>query len=142
MNGARRIDQGMAAAAAELLDGQEVTRELRTRYRQLSAMFYSAGLAATYAFIAAKAGEQDKLGRAYRKAGEAIGRRLAEMDLLPATAAQLDVGAVMAALGGMDVVTYARASAEATALASWLRRLADALCEEPGEPGEPEEQSQ
>ena len=33
-------------------------------------MLHTAGLAATYAFIAAKAGEQrDELARAYRKAG-------------------------------------------------------------------------
>ncbi|HET9894935.1 MAG TPA: type III-B CRISPR module-associated protein Cmr5 [Streptosporangiaceae bacterium] len=133
MSGARRVDQRMAAVAAELLDGQDVNSELRTRYRQLSAMFHGAGLAATYAFIAAKAGEKNDLALAYRRAGEAIGKRLAELGLLPASAAQLDVRAVMPALGDLDAVQYARASAEATALAGWLSRLADALHKEQSE---------
>lgn len=126
MTGARRLDQGMAAVAAELLP-QEITPELRTRYQQLKIMFHTAGLAATYAFIAAKAGEANSLAQAYRKAGEGIGKRLADMDLLPASARQLDVRAVLAGLGRMDAVTYARASAEAAALAGWLSRLAEAV---------------
>lgn len=129
MTGARRVDQGMAAAAASLLD-DEVSPELRTRYRQLRVMLHTGGLAATYAFIAAKAGDKDDLARAYRKVGEAIGELLADMNLLPASARQLDVRAVMTELGRMDAVTYARASSEATALVSWLSRLADALCKE------------
>ncbi len=133
MSGARRIDQQMAAVAAGVLQGKEVNRELRTRYRQLSAMFHAAGLAATYAFIAAKAGEQNNLAQAYRDVGKAIGERLADLNLVPASARQLDVRAVLAELGGMDAVTYARASAEATALAGWLSRLADALYEDPQE---------
>ncbi len=133
MSGARRIDQGMAAAAASLLDGRRVNPELRSRYRQLSAMFHAAGLAATYAFIAAKAGEQDDLAQAYRDVGQAIGTRLADLNLLPPSARQLDVRAVLAALGGMDAVEYARASAEAAALAGWLSRLADAVVEKPTE---------
>lgn len=132
MTGARRVDQGMAAAAAGLLEA-EVSRELRTRYRQLRVMFHTAGLAATYAFIAAKAGEKDDLAKAYRRVGEGIGTLLADMNLLPGSARQLDVRAVMTELGGMDPVTYARASAEATALVSWLSRLADALYKEPQE---------
>jgi CRISPR type III-B/RAMP module-associated protein Cmr5 len=126
MSGARRVDQDMAAIAAVLLEDQ-VSRELRTRYRQLRVMFHTAGLAATYAFIAAKAGENDNLARAYRKVGEGIGKRLADMDLLPDSARNLDIRAILAELGDMDAVTYARASAEATALAGWLSRLADAL---------------
>jgi CRISPR/Cas system CMR-associated protein Cmr5 small subunit len=132
-----RIDQGMAAAAAKVLGadgGQEVqvTRELRTRYRQLRVMLHTAGLAATYAFIASKAGDADAVGgekelaRAYRKVGEAIRERLYALRLFPGDREPEDVLAVMAALGDMDPVAYARASAETAAFVGWLSRLADA----------------
>jgi CRISPR/Cas system CMR-associated protein Cmr5 small subunit len=125
VSGVRRIDQDMASAAAELLPA-EVTQELRTRYRQLRIMLRTAGLAATYAFIAAKAGEGTSLAEAYRKAGQGIGDRLADAGLIQASA-QRDARAFLAALGGMSAVEYARASAEAAALAGWLSRLADAV---------------
>lgn len=125
MSGIRRVDQGMAEAAASLLPAQ-VSPELRTRYRQLRIMLHHAGLAATYAFIAAKAGEQNSLADAYRKTGEGIRERLTGLGLLAGGTAQLDVRQVVAQLGVMDPVQYARASAEAAALAGWLSRLADA----------------
>jgi CRISPR-associated protein Cmr5 len=67
-NKVRRVDQGMAAAAAQALP-EEVDRELRTRYRQLRVMLHAAGLAATYAFIASKAkvAEEDAAGNAQGK---------------------------------------------------------------------------
>ena len=133
-----RIDQGMAAAAAKVLGadgGKEVrsTRELRTRYRQLRVMLHTAGLAATYAFIASKAGDADdrpaaeKAGQGLPEGGRgdpgAAGRPglVSRGDREPA-----DVLAVMDALGEMDPVAYARASAEAAAFVGWLSRLADA----------------
>jgi CRISPR/Cas system CMR-associated protein Cmr5 small subunit len=130
-----RIDQGMAAAAAKVLgaDGSkdaEVTRELRTRYRQLRGMLHTAGLAATYAFIASKAGDagggEKELARAYRKVGEAIRERLSSLRLFPGDREPADVLAVMEAFGDMDPVMYARASAETAAFVGWLSRLADA----------------
>lgn len=128
----QRIDQGMAAAAASALP-PVVDKELRSRYRQLRAMLHQAGLAGTYAYIAAKAGgpgDTDKLAVAYRRVGEAIRDRLAGLGLLPVDARQLPVAAVMKELGKMDAVQYARASAEASAFAGWLSRLADAAFQE------------
>lgn len=90
-------------------------------------MLRTAGLAATYAFIAAKSGDSDRLARAYRKAGQGICDRLSRLGLLPADARQLDARAILTELGGMDAVKYARASAEAATLTDWLSRLADAV---------------
>lgn len=123
-----RIDQGMAAAAADLLPSP-VTREMRTRYRQLRQMLHSAGLAATYAFIAAKSGETGEsreLADAYRRAGAGLRQRLSDIGLLPADR-ELTAAGVLESLGKMSPVEYARASAEARALAGWLSRLADAM---------------
>jgi CRISPR/Cas system CMR-associated protein Cmr5 small subunit len=128
---AQRIDQEMAAAAAEVLPA-EVGSELRTRYRQLRVMLHAAGLAATYAFIVARAkdtssGDQDTLAAAYRTAGEAIRKRLLSRKMFPDGAEPANAREVLAAFGQMNQVQYARASAEATALVSWLSRLADAV---------------
>jgi CRISPR type III-B/RAMP module-associated protein Cmr5 len=131
---ALRIDQGMAAAAADALP-DDVDRELRTRYRQLRVMLHTAGLAATYAFIAAKAkdtdgtgqGRPDKLAAAYQTAGEAIRKRLSERAMFPGGSQPRTAREVLAALGNMSQVEYARASAEAAALVGWLSRLADAV---------------
>ncbi len=133
---ALRIDQGMAAAAAQALPG-DVDRELRTRYRQLRVMLHTAGLAATYAFIASKAkdtdvaapgqGRPDRLAAAYQTAGEAVRTRLAARKMFPGGAEPRNAREVLTALGAMSQVEYARASAEAAALVGWLSRLADAV---------------
>ena len=123
---AQRVDQGMAAVAARLLP-VPVTDQQRTRYRQLRVMLHVAGLAATYAFIAAKSGEQNALAGAYQKAGEGIAQRLSGLGLLSAEWRQLSPVNVLAELGEMSPVQYARACAEAQALVSWLSRLADAM---------------
>ena len=91
-------------------------------------MLRTAGLAATYAFIASKAadaGAERELARAYRKVAEALRERLSAQHLLT-VGEKAGVVAVLDALGTMDPVTYARASAEAAAFAGWLSRLADA----------------
>lgn len=132
----RRIDQDMAAAAAGMLP-QPVTRELRTRYRQLRVMLHTAGLAATYAFVVAKArAESGLLAQAYGDAGRGIRNRLADIQLLSGDPAQLDARQVLEQFGSMDGSDYARASAEAAALTAWLSRLADALVEDERWPGE------
>jgi CRISPR/Cas system CMR-associated protein Cmr5 small subunit len=131
---ALRIDQGMAAAAAEALPA-DVDRELRARYRQLRVMLHTAGLAATYAFIASKAkdtdgmgqGGPDRLAAAYQSAGEAIRKRLATRKMFPGGAEPRNARQVLTELGKMSQVEYARASAEAAALIGWLSRLADAV---------------
>jgi CRISPR/Cas system CMR-associated protein Cmr5 small subunit len=122
----RRVDQGMAAAAAGLLP-DKVSRELRTRYRQLRIMTHTAGLAATYAFIAAKAGERNDLAVAYRRAGAGIRARLADLGLLEGDVRRMSATDVLRELGRMDAVQYARASAEVAAFTGWLARLADAV---------------
>lgn len=131
-----RIDQGMAVAAADALPSR-VDRELRTRYKQLRVMLSSAGLAATYAFVASKSGAggegEGTLARAYRDAARGIRERLAERGLLTGDVKTMRVREVMRQLGEMDPVRYARASAEAAAFAGWLSRLADAAYLERGE---------
>ena len=133
-----RVDQGMAAAAARLLP-DKVDKELRTRYRQLRVMLHTAGLAATYAFIASKAGDtddaatpagQDSLARAYRDTAAGIRAQLADLGVFSSDVRQMGVLEFMTELGGMDSVRYARASAEASAFVGWLSRLADATWQE------------
>jgi CRISPR/Cas system CMR-associated protein Cmr5 small subunit len=131
----RRIDQDMAAAAAGALP-RPVTPELRTRYRQLRVMLHTAGLAATYAFVAAKAsGETGQLAQAYDQAGRGIRDRLAAVQLLAGDPARLEPRQVLEQLGSMEGSDYARASAEAAALTGWLSRLADALVQDERRPG-------
>jgi len=120
------MDQEMAATAAAMLPG-EVSKELRTRYRQLRGMLHSAGLAATYAFIAAKAaGEDAALARAYSEVARGLRQRLAQRGLLVGDAASMSAVDVLTQLGCAPTVDYLRASAEASALVGWLSRLADA----------------
>jgi CRISPR type III-B/RAMP module-associated protein Cmr5 len=128
---ARRVDQGKAVAASRHLPAK-VNRELRTRYRQLRVMLHTAGLAATYAYIASKAketsGGQDELAKAYQETRSGIQVCLNDAGLLEdekATARD-----VLAQLGRMGTVEYARASAEVAAFLSWLSRLADAEWQE------------
>jgi len=130
----RRVDQGMAAAAAELLP-DKVSKELRTRYRQLRIMTHTAGLAATYAFIAAKARDKNDLADAYRRAGGGIRARLAALGLLEGDARRMSAPDVLRELGRMDAVQYARASAEVAAFTGWLARLADAVSPDDGDGG-------
>jgi CRISPR/Cas system CMR-associated protein Cmr5 small subunit len=131
---ARRVDQEMAAAAADMLvSATELTsaeqKALRTRYRQLRIMLHGAGLAATYAFVAAKAGSGSALDRAYAEAASGIRVRLRHLRLLAGDEARLDPKEILRQLGKMDGIQYARASAEVTALVGWLSRLADACYE-------------
>jgi CRISPR/Cas system CMR-associated protein Cmr5 small subunit len=127
----RRVDQDMAATAAgmlrppgELTDADR--KALRTRYQQLRIMLHTAGLAATYAFVASKAGGNGALERAYAEAAKGIRERLASLHLLPGGPAQLDAREVLQEFGRMDSMQYARASTEAAALMGWLSRLANA----------------
>jgi CRISPR-associated protein Cmr5 len=124
-----RIDQGMAAAAVNALP-PVVDKELRTRYKQLRVMLHSAGLAATYAFIAAKAGNREPLEVAYRDAALELRRHLVRQGLLAGDATTMTATDVLGQLGALDAAPYARASAEAAQFASWLSRLADAAYSE------------
>ena len=123
----RRVDQGGAAAAAGLLPDTvdpKLRKELRTRYRQLRAMLHGAGLAATYAFMAAKT--SGDLGESYSTVAHGLRQRLTERGLFTGDPATMGPAEVLGQLGRMDSVRYARASAEAAALLGWLSRLADA----------------
>lgn len=131
----RHLDQDMATAAAELLPEvpPEHAKELCTRFRQLPVQLHTSGLAATYAFLAArsKADNTDRLKRAYADVAQLICRRLTDQGLLPSELRTVPAPEVprrvLAELGGMDTDRYARASAETALLFSWLRRLADAV---------------
>lgn len=121
---------GLIPRAAGLTDQDK--KALRTRYRQLRIMLHSAGLAATYAFVAARAGsgQGSALSRAYDLAARGVRERLADLDLLTGDLTRMDAREVLRQLGEMDGTRYARASAEAAALVSWLSRLADATYQE------------
>lgn len=144
-----RIDQDMAVTAAALLP-PTVTKELRTRYRQLRIMLHSAGLAATYAYVAAKSkakpnssnddeSEGEGLSSAYQRVAEGIRIRLGGLGLLGGDPRQASHREVFSKLGEADAVAYARASTEISQLASWLSRLADAMYEpEPSTDDQPD----
>lgn len=87
-------------------------------------MLHGAGLAATYAFIAAKT--TGELGESYSKVADGLRQRLISRGLLTGESAAMEPAEVLRQLGEMDSVRYNRASAEAAALLSWLSRLADA----------------
>lgn len=117
-----RLDQGMAAIAAGMLE-ETIGRDLRTRYRQLPIMLRTGGLATTYAYIIGKT-DASTLGRAYGKVAGGIRehvniRRLVEFRV----ESDLDL---LTAFGEMSVTDYLRASAEVEALAGWLSRLSEA----------------
>jgi hypothetical protein len=121
-----RVDQDMAAAAAAILP-PKVTKELRTRYRQLRVMLHHAGPAATYAFVAARSNTDDALAAAYRQVADGIKTRLGRLGLLDGDPAEASHRQVLDSLGKANPADYARASAEITQLAGWLSRLADAM---------------
>jgi CRISPR-associated protein Cmr5 len=132
---AHRIDQEMAVAAVDALRDVTVTSDLRTRYRQLRIMLHSAGLAASYAFIASKARDPEVGGTAaaYTAVAQGLITRLCTLGLLTGSPADLSVPNVMGQLGRMDPARYTRASAEAAAFVSWVSRLADAIAAAGGE---------
>jgi hypothetical protein len=100
-------------------------------------MLHTAGLAATYAFIASKAGQEaGPLAGAYAEAGRGIRQRLTAQNLLTGDPARLDAQKVLGQLGDMPGTSYARASTEVAALVSWLSRLADACYQEDKHQGE------
>ncbi|MFF8763482.1 type III-B CRISPR module-associated protein Cmr5 [Nocardiopsis dassonvillei] len=130
-----RIDQGIARTAAGLLPEAtgDNARELRSRFRHLPIQLHGSGLAATYAFLAARSNSasSERLTQAYRAVAQQIRTHLADKGLVPAAlATEAEPGvhrAMLSALGDMDWAAYARASREVGVLFSWLRRLADAV---------------
>lgn len=131
----RRIDQDMATTAAGLLPQAtgDNAKELRSRFRHLPIQLHGSGLAATYAFIAARSNSasSERLTQAYRDVARQIRAHLADKGLVPESLVSAEEPgvhrAMLSALGGMDWATYARAGREVAILFSWLRRLADAV---------------
>ncbi|WP_434739319.1 type III-B CRISPR module-associated protein Cmr5 [Micromonospora sp. SH-82] len=120
----RRVDQQMASAAAAMLP-EKITKELRTRYRQLPVQIRMSGMAATYAYLLGKSTDSD-LGRAYRRVAEGIRHHLTTRSGLVDGAKANTGEKLLHALADLDPSVYARASAEVQALAGWLGRLAEA----------------
>jgi hypothetical protein len=120
-----RVDQGLAGEAARILDGVIVDRQLRTRYRTLRVMSHTAGLAATFAYVASKAHGTGQLPLAYAKVRDGLTSRLTTRGWIEATDAN-DPRKVLERLGDRNT-DYLAASADATALLGWLARLGDAL---------------
>src|SRR5699024_2088152 len=131
----RRIDQDMATTAAGLLPEAtgDNAKELRSRFRHLPVQLHGSGLAATYAFIAARSNSasSERLTQAYRDVARQIRAHLADKGLLHESLVSAEEPGVhretLSALGDMDWATYARAGREVAVLFSWLRKLADAV---------------
>jgi CRISPR/Cas system CMR-associated protein Cmr5 small subunit len=126
-----RVDQDQARAAAMMLDGITVNASLRTRYRTLRVMSHTSGLAATYAYVAARARKNDSSADAYAKVQKGLADRLVARRWIEKKYRD-DPRALLQELGEMDTVDYLAASADATALLGWLARLGDALVVEDG----------
>ncbi|WP_157977401.1 type III-B CRISPR module-associated protein Cmr5 [Streptomyces triticisoli] len=114
----------MALAAKDMLP-EKIDKRLRTRYRQLPVMLHTAGLAATYAFVLSKR-DDSALGTAYRKVADGIRKHIGDRALIGGKTHWRDDFELLEALGRADRPDYSRASAEISALAGWLSRLAEA----------------
>lgn len=135
----RRADQGAALAAARALPAS-ISAAQRSRYRTLRVMCRTSGLAATYAFIAAKAGtatlgsaaedvETDigggggEVAQSYRATLDQVTAHLRSVGLADNVEHPVDV---VAWLGALRVDEYTRASNAVSDLLTWLSRLAEA----------------
>lgn len=127
----RRIDQAMAVIAARLLPSVPAA-EHRARYRQLQLMLRTAGLAATYAHLAARSSPAPGAGELHATLAGGIAWYLSEAQLIPAILEPQDHMQVLEAIAAMDVSSYAQASAEVKALVEWLARLAAAASADTG----------
>lgn len=134
----RRTDQGAAVAAARVLP-TTITPVQRRRYRTLRVMIRTSGLAATYAFIAAKAGPANPaapaadtpVAAAYRTVLEHVTTHLTSVGLRDSAMHPVDV---IAWLGNLSTDQYARASNTVSELLTWLSRLADATPDRKSDP--------
>lgn len=141
MSSFTRVDQSMATKAIDLIPSgsDEYAQELRSRFSHLPGQLRSSGLAATYAFLAARAstGSSQRLRDAYAAVTRTIVRRLCERDFVKLQNEPLDDNGpvphktVLEQLGGMSTLYYALATREAAMLFMWMRRLSDSVT--PGE---------
>jgi len=120
---AERVDHGLARAAANALRNQVVNAELRTRMRGLPAMLQTSGLAATCAFLLAKAKNHDRTD-AYWVAAKTLLDEAAQAAGIESdpTDPNRTLDAVSQATGSQYVLAETRAAM----LALWLSRLAQA----------------
>lgn len=135
-----RRDQGLAVTAWQLLEqardqlGRRERREFRTRAMGLGPMLHTCGLAATAAFLAAKAGGGDDLAPAYSRMADALAAHVTTS----VGAAPLDRNAFVSWLGQADPPTYRLAGAAAREFGLWVRRAAEALLPAPRSEPEPQ----
>ncbi|MEU3142724.1 type III-B CRISPR module-associated protein Cmr5 [Nocardiopsis alba] len=132
MSSVQRLDQELSGLALKIL-GERVSKDLRTRMRQLPSRLRGGGLAATYAFVLSKADPNPvkELGYAYHQLAMRIAEHVCHRRLLGGNGTVLPPKRFLEALSSATPAQYARASAEVDALATWLSRLADALYEPP-----------
>ncbi|MDT0326988.1 type III-B CRISPR module-associated protein Cmr5 [Nocardiopsis lambiniae] len=130
MSSVQRLDQELSGLALKIL-GRRVSKDLRTRMRQLPSRLRGGGLAATYAFVLSKADPNPakELGYAYHQLAVKIAEHVCHRRLLGGNGTVLPPKRFLEALSSATPAQYARACAEVDALATWLSRLADALHE-------------
>jgi len=119
---ADRVDQLLAVTAAEVLAG-EVTKELRTRMRGLPVMIHTSGLAATCAFLLARADKKHPDRDPYYRTAVALITQSAGAAGLTVDA---DPHAALTTIARADGHRYRLAETRARELAMWLSRLAQA----------------
>ena len=121
-----RRDQGLAVTAWTLVGGlpDNLRQEFRSQAIRLGPMLVTSGLAATAAFLAAKAGDRDNpLAGAYRALADALAGHV----LTQAGEPGRDRNTLVRRVGEMDVAEYRRACADAREFGAWVRRAAEAL---------------
>jgi CRISPR type III-B/RAMP module-associated protein Cmr5 len=117
-----RIDQGLARAAAEALRDQVVHDELRTRLRGLPAMLQTSGLAATCAFLLAKAKDHNRTDAYWLTAKTLLDEAAGAVGIDPNPDPNVTLDTLSRATG----LQYVMAETRAAMLALWLSRLAQA----------------
>lgn len=128
-----RRDLGLAAITWKLVEDYDpdpkCREELRARALGLGPMLLGSGLAATTAFLQAKAHGTDGLARAYRATLDGLTRHVLQaLGEVP----DGDVDLVRWLADKDDHASYRRAGAAAGDFALWLRRAAGALIPAPG----------
>lgn len=127
-----RRDRDLAATAWRLIE--RIPADARSRFRSramgLGPMVVTSGLAATVAFLEAKAGPgapTDSLKRAYRITSDSLAQHV----LGDSTATG---GGLLVKVSTLEMTAahYREASADARVFALWLRRAAEALIERAG----------
>lgn len=127
-----RLDRDVAGRAASVLQGiidaapgKPLSGEILTRLKGLPTMLRVSGLPATLAFFAAKS-DSDQLGRAYELVGRAM--RTEVRAYLPGPETDTILG-LISRLSAVEtpLSDVAAASARVDALATWLRRLSEAV---------------